>query len=94
MSSALATQIISMIILWLNVKIHSQSEIYMAVTQLEFSLLQLIQQVDVLLSSIQSIFGGRLPMTLVNPWILYNILCNVSLQIARELGVNSWFKIW
>jgi len=33
-------------ILCLNVKIHSQSEIYIAVRQLEFSLLQLIQQVD------------------------------------------------
>ena len=60
----------------------------MAVRQLEFSLLQ----VGELPSSIQTILRGRLPATLVNPWILYNIQRNVSLQIARELRVNSWYK--
>jgi len=55
-------------IFWLNVTIHSQSKIYMAVRQLEFSLLQLILQVDELIGAIQCILGGRLPMTLVNPW--------------------------
>jgi len=42
-------------ILWLNVTIDSQSEIYMAVRQLEFSLLQLILQVDELIVAIQCI---------------------------------------
>ena len=69
---------------WLNVTIHSQSEIYMAVRQLEFSLLQLIQQVDELLTAIQCILGGRLPMTLVNPLVLHNILRNVSLQLPEN----------
>ena len=71
-------------ILWLNVAIHSQSEIYMSVRQLEFSLLQLMQQVDELLAAIQSIMGGRLPMTLVNPLFLHNILRNVSLQLSEN----------
>jgi len=66
------------------VTIHSQSEIYMAVRQLEFSLLQLIQQVDELLTAIQCILGGRLPMTLVNPLVLHNILRNVSLQLPEN----------
>jgi len=77
----------------LNVTIHCQSEIYMAVRQLEFGFLQLIQHVDELLSSMLSILGGILPMTLVNPWILYNILQNASLKLPEnyELIVGSKF---
>ncbi len=33
-------------ILWLNVTIHNQSELYMVIRQLEFALLQLTQQLS------------------------------------------------
>ena len=84
-------------ILWLNVTIHSQSEIYMAVRQLEFSLLQLILQVDEVIGAIQCILGGRLPMTLVNPLVLHNVLRNVSLQLPENhdlIAGTKWSNIY
>jgi hypothetical protein len=51
---------------------------------MEFGLLQLTQQVDDILAAIQSILGGRLPVTLINPLELYNILRNVSLQLPEN----------
>ena len=56
----------------------------MAVRKLEFSLLQFIQQVDELLAAIRGILGSRLPMRLVNPLILHNMLWNVSLQLPEN----------
>jgi len=64
----------------------------MAVRQLEFSLLQLIQQVDELLAAIQSILGGRLPMALVNPLVLHNIMRNVSLQLPKNYELIAGTK--
>ena len=51
-------------ILWLNLTVHSQSEMYMALRQLEFALFQLTQQVDKLLTVIQYALQGKLPVTL------------------------------
>jgi len=65
----------------------------MAVRQLEFILLQLIQQVDEFVWSIQSILGGRFPTTLVNPWILYNILRNVSFQLPENYELIAGSKL-
>ena len=48
-------------ILWLNLTVHSQSEVYMAVRQLQFALFQLTQQVDELLAAIQYALQGKLP---------------------------------
>ena len=56
--------------MWLNVTVHSQSEVYMAVRQLEFTLLQMAQQIDDLLAAVRCVLQGRLPISLVNPAIL------------------------
>jgi hypothetical protein len=69
---------------WLNVTIYSQSEIYMAVRQLEFSLLELTQQIDGLLEAVQFMLRGKIPMTFISPAVLHNILQNVS-SFARKL---------
>jgi len=68
-------------IMWLNVTIYGQSEICMAVTQLEFALLQLTQQVDDLFIAIQCAIQGNLSVKLTDPFTLQNILMNVILQL-------------
>lgn len=60
--------------MWLNVSIHNQSELYMAIRQLEFTLLQLIQQVNELFVAIQRTLQGKLPIALVDTTTLQNIL--------------------
>jgi hypothetical protein len=64
----------------------------MAVRQLEFSLLQLIQQVDVLLATLQSILGGRLPVMFIKPLMLHNILRNVSLKLPENYELIAGTK--
>jgi hypothetical protein len=56
----------------------------MAVRQLEFAVLQLTQQIDELLAATQSILQGKLPIALVNPAILHNILRNVTLNLPEN----------
>jgi len=68
-------------ILWLNVTVHSQSEVYMAVRQLEFALFQLTQHVEELLAAIQYALQGKLPVTLIGPSVLHEIICNVSFHL-------------
>jgi len=68
-------------ILWLNVTVHSQSEVYMAVRQLEFALFQLTQRVDQLLAAIQYALQGKLPVTLIGSSVLYDIVRNVSFHL-------------
>jgi len=70
-------------ILWLNLTIHSQSEVYMAVRQLEFALFQLTQQVDELLAAIQYTLQGKLPVTIIGPSVLHSIICKVSFHLPE-----------
>ena len=51
--------------------------------QLEFALLCLNQQLDELFNAVQYVMQGKLPMTLINPTVLQNILRNVSLQLPE-----------
>ena len=67
--------------MWLNVTIYGQSEIYMAVSKLEFALLQLAQQGDDLFISIQCVMQGNLSVKLMDPFALQNILRNITLQL-------------
>jgi hypothetical protein len=82
-------------IMWLNVTMYSQSEIYMAV-QLEFSLLQLTQQIDGLLAAIQFMLHGKISMSLISPSVLHSILRNVSFHLPEnyELVAGKNWKIF
>jgi len=68
-------------IMWLNVTIYGQSEIYMTVRQLEFALLQSTQQVDNSFVAIQCAIQGNLSVKFIDPFTLQNILRNVTLQL-------------
>jgi len=52
--------------------------LFTAIRQIEFALLQLSQQVDNLFDAVQCAINGKLPIKLVNPTALQNILRNVT----------------
>ena len=70
-------------VIWLNYTLHGQSELFTAVRQLEFALLQMIQQVSDLIIAVQSVLQGKLPMNLINPTTLQIILRNVSTHLPE-----------
>ena len=45
-------------VMWLNCTLHGQSELFTAVRQVEFALLQMTQQVSDLISAAQSVLQG------------------------------------
>jgi hypothetical protein len=59
----------------------NHSELLVTIRQLEYALMQMIQQTDELLTAIQYVMLGKLPMNWINPTTLQNILRNVSLQL-------------
>ena len=68
-------------LMWLNITVYAQSELFTTVRQLEFALLRVIQQLDELSSALQSAIQGRLSISLITPTTLLNMLKNVSLQL-------------
>jgi hypothetical protein len=69
-------------ILWLNITFLGQSTLHVVIRQLEFTLLQLVQQVDDLLDAIQLAIQGTLSIKLINP-MTQSILRNVTLQLTQ-----------
>jgi hypothetical protein len=80
-------------IMWLNVTMYSQSEIYVAVRQLEFSILQLTQQIDGLLAAIQFMLHGKISMTLISPVVLHGILRNISFHLPENYELVAGTKL-
>ena len=68
--------------MWLNLTLFGQSIIFTAVRELEFTLLQLIQRVE-LFAAIQHAIQGKLSVNLINPTTLRSILQNVSLNLPE-----------
>jgi len=71
-------------IIWLNITIYNQSELYMKIRQLAFVLLQLTQQIDELVATVQYVLQGKSPINFIGPATLYNILRNVSLHLPEN----------
>jgi len=70
-------------ILFLNLTIHGQSTLFTTIRQLEFTLLHPTQQIDELVNAVQHLIAGKLPMSLVRPFTLLNILKNISLHLPE-----------
>jgi hypothetical protein len=68
---------------WFNIIIHAQNEPFTAIQDLEFALLRLIQQLE-LITAVQFASQGHLPINFVNPTVLLGILKNVSLQLPSS----------
>jgi hypothetical protein len=59
-------------------------QLFMAIRQIEFSLMQMIRQIDALLAAIETALHGKLPMSLVDPTTLQYILRNVSFVLPEN----------
>ena len=80
-------------VLWLNHTLNGQSELNTVVRQLEFALLIMLQKIKQLLEAIQSVLLGKLPITLINPSTLQNILRNVTLHLPEGYQLISGTSI-
>ena len=68
-------------LMWLNITIHAQSELFTVIRQLEFALLRLNQQLDELTNVVQCAISGKISINFITPTVLLEILKNVSLQL-------------
>ena len=50
--------------MWMNITFYAQSNVFLAIRQLEFALLRLIQQLNVLFEVVQCMIQGKLPVKL------------------------------
>ena len=80
-------------ILWLNVTMHNYSELFMIIRQLEFVILQLTQQINDIMDAMQYVLLGKLPINLLNPVTLHNILKNVSSHLPEGYELIAGNKI-
>ena len=67
----------------MNRPLFDQSVLHTAIRQLEFALLLMIQQINELLGTIQSVLQGKLPINFINSATLQSILRNVSLHLPE-----------
>jgi hypothetical protein len=70
-------------IVMLNVTLYGQREYYMVIRMLELALLQVNFQIDELFAALQIMTQGKLPLSLITPATLHNILRNVSLHLPE-----------
>ena len=68
-------------LMWLNVTVYAQSELFSTIRKLEFALLKLIQQLNESSNATQIPIHGSLSISLINLTVLLNILKNLSLQL-------------
>ena len=73
-------------IAWLNDTLLHQSEMYIHVRQLEYSLMLASQQVCELFTSVQYALLGKLPVSLVTPTTLYRILTDILWIFPRIMN--------
>ena len=79
-----------------------ESTIYTAVRQMEFTLLQLTQQLDEIFDAIQLAISGNLSMKLISPSSLQSVLRNITLHLpkgykliasTRTKDIHQYYKL-
>jgi hypothetical protein len=72
---------------------YSQSEVYMALRQLEFSVLQLTRQIDALLAAVQYMILAKIPMAFISLTVLHSILRNVPFHFPQNYEFIAGTKL-
>ena len=80
-------------ILWLNLTIHGQNELYTTIREMEFSILRLTQQLDGLINAIQFMIIRKLPVNLINHIMLHRILKNVSFNLPDSYDLVAGTRV-
>jgi hypothetical protein len=69
--------------IWLNITIYEQNTLYSTIKQMVLTLSQLSQHVDDLFDAVQYSIQRKLPLKLISPIALQNILRNVTLKLPE-----------
>jgi len=69
---------------WLNATFHTESSVFAVIRQLEFTLMQLIQQIDGLANAVQYAVLGKLPIKLIGPLELQGIFRKITLLLPED----------
>jgi len=80
-------------ILWLNLTIHGQNELYTTIREVEFSFLHPTQQLEELINSIQFMIMGKLPVNLINHIMLHRIFKNVSFNLPDSYDLVAGTRV-
>ena len=80
-------------ILWLNLTIHGQNELYTSIREMEFSILPLTQQLDELINAILFMVMGTLPVNLINTITLRRILKNMSFNLRDSYDLLAGTRV-
>jgi hypothetical protein len=80
-------------VMWLNVTLRGMSELCILIRQLEFSILKLQENLDELFGALECVLLGKLPVSLVSPHTLHDILGtyhgNCQKAMNGYLGVGA-----
>jgi hypothetical protein len=76
-----------------NVTFMDYSSLVGLIRQIEFSLLQMIVQLDELNMAVQTVLTGKLPIAILKPNVLHGILRNVSLIIPESYELAAGIKL-
>jgi hypothetical protein len=79
-------------VMWLNLTLFNQSALFTVIRELEYALLQLTRQVDQLLTAVQLTLSWKLPLSLISPHVLHNILQNISLCLPENYELIAGTK--
>jgi hypothetical protein len=78
--------------MWLNLTLFNQSTLFTVIRELEYALLQLTRQADELLTAVQVTLSGKLPLSLISPHLLNNILRNIFLCLPENYELIAGTK--
>jgi hypothetical protein len=78
-------------VMWLISASFNQSALFTVIRELEYALLQLNRQEDQLLTAVHLMLSGKLPLSLISPHVLHNILISPYAypRITNSLPVPS-----
>jgi hypothetical protein len=80
-------------ITWPNNTLRCQSDLFLQIRQLEYSVLLAVQQIGELFSSVQYALLGILPVSLVSPVALHSILTNISLHLPENYELVAGVRL-
>jgi hypothetical protein len=71
-------------VMWLTVTVHGMSELHVVIRQLEFAILRVQQNLDKQVDAIECVLLGKLPVGLISPHRLHNMLVNISRHLPEN----------
>jgi hypothetical protein len=71
-------------VIWFNPTLYGLSELYVVIRQIEFAILRLQKNLDELVDATECVLLAELPISLVSPQTLHNMLVNISRYLPES----------